>query len=258
VTLGAKSFPLDANGNPTSNHIYGIDGITIEGLAWSNGADWFNEDRTQLTLENNTKLEEAYQMFKTLYDLKIAPDADAGAGINLFYNGKLACYVGLRAHVPNLRKNCEFEWNCCSIPAFLVNPYVNSWSGSVGYGVSSKSKIKEGAYKLAEFFATKKGQLIVASTGFSIPFYDDEETLQAFYEMESQGYPQNTDTFFVAARYQRANRLTYLPGSYRWKIQMDLAYEKVSKNEITVKQYLSQMQTTIGEILKIDYPSIFK
>lgn len=76
---------LDGKGEPKSDHIYGIDGFTIEGLAFSNGADWFNEEKTQLTLAGNTKLQEAYEMYRTLYDLKIAPNADSGAGIPLFY-----------------------------------------------------------------------------------------------------------------------------------------------------------------------------
>ena len=196
-------------------------------------------------------------MFRDLYDLKIAPDADSGAGITLFYNGKSACYVGLRANVPNLRTNCEFEWNCCAIPAFSTAPKVNSWSGSVGYGVYSGSKLKQAAYELCELIASKKGQLLMASTGFSIPFYGDEETLDAFYETESQGAPANTAAFIEAAKYQRANRLTYLPGSYRWKTQMDLEYESVSEDGMDVGLWLESMQTTIGNILKTDYPAIF-
>ena len=257
IDMWSAFADLDAKGEPTANHIYGIDGITIEGLAWSNGADWFNEDRTELTLAGNKKLQEAYEMFRDLYDLKIAPDADSGAGITLFYNGKSACYVGLRANVPNLRTNCEFEWNCCAIPAFSTAPKVNSWSGSVGYGVYSGSKLKQAAYELCELIASKKGQLLMASTGFSIPFYGDEETLDAFYETESQGAPANTAAFIEAAKYQRANRLTYLPGSYRWKTQMDLEYESVSEDGMDVGLWLESMQTTIGNILKTDYPAIF-
>lgn len=249
---------LDAKGNPTDDHIYGIDGITIEGLVWSNGGDWFNEDRTQLTLAGNTALQEGYEMFRSLYTLKIAPDADSGAGITLFYNGKTACYVGLRANVPNLRTNCEFEWNCCAIPAFQVEPQVNSWSGSVGYGVWSGSKVKQAAYELVELIASKRGQLLMASTGFSIPFYGDEETLNAFYETESTGgSPANTAAFIEAAKYQRANRLTYLPGSYRWKTQMDLEYENVSESG-DIGAWLNGLQGTIEAILKTDYPNIFR
>lgn len=248
---------LDAKGNPTDKHVYGIDGITIEGLVWSNGGDWFNEDRTQLTLAGNEALQEGYEMFRTLYTLKIAPSADSGAGITLFYNGKTACYVGLRSNVPNLRTNCEFDWDCCSIPAFQTQPLVNSWSGSVGYGVWTGSKVKQGAYELAEFISSKEGQLLMASTGFSIPFYDDEETLNAFYETESAGgKPQNTAAFIEAAKNQRANRLTYLPGSYRWKTQMDIEYENVEESG-DIGVWLQDLQSTIESILKTDYPNIF-
>ena len=132
---------IDGKGETKDDHVYGIDGLTIEGLAWSNGADWFNETRTELTLANNMKLAEAYEMYRTLYDLKIAPDADSGAGISLFYQGKTACYVGLRANVPNLRTNCDFDWNCCAIPAFPTDPYCNSWSGSVGYGEIGRAHV---------------------------------------------------------------------------------------------------------------------
>ena len=76
--------------------IYGIDGITIEGLVWSNGGDWFNEDRTQLTLAGNTALQEGYEMFRSLYTLKIAPDADSGAG-----------------SVPSMRANLTAVSNTC-------------------------------------------------------------------------------------------------------------------------------------------------
>lgn len=253
---------LDSKGEPKDDHIYGIDGIQIEGLVWSNGSDWFNEDRTELTLDGNTKLAEAYEMYRTLYDLKIAPDADSGAGIALFYQGKTACYVGLRSNVPNLRTNCDFEWNCCAIPAYSTEPTANSWSGSVGYGVYAGSKVKQAAYDVIELIASKQGQLLISSTGFSIPFYDDEETLTTFYAQEEDGgYPSNTAAFISAAKYQRGNRLTYLPGSYRWKTQMDIASQKLfdadnaARNDVA--SWLTEMQTTIGDILKTDYPNIF-
>ena len=253
---------LNAKGEPKEDHIYGIDGIQIEGLAFSNGADWFNEDRTELTLAGNTKLAEAYEMYRTLYDLKIAPDGDSGAGIPLFYQGKTACYVGLRANVPNLRTNCDFEWNCCAIPAFSTDPNANSWSGSVGYGVYAKSSVKQAAYDVIELIASKQGQLLISSTGFSIPFYDDESTLETFYAQEADGgYPTNTAAFIAAAKYQRGNRLTYLPGSYRWKTQMDIASEKLfdedNKQREDILGWFDEMQVTIGDILKIDYPNTF-
>lgn len=253
---------LNAKGEPKEDHIYGIDGIQIEGLAFSNGADWFNEDRTELTLAGNTKLAESYEMYRTLYDLKIAPDGDSGAGIPLFYQGKTACYVGLRANVPNLRTNCNFEWNCCAIPAFSTDPNANSWSGSVGYGVYARSSEKQAAYDVIELIASKQGQLLISSTGFSIPFYDDEATLETFYAQEADGgYPTNTAAFITAAKYQRGNRLTYLPGSYRWKTQMDIASEKLfdedNKQREDILGWFDEMQVTIGNILKIDYPNTF-
>lgn len=254
---------LDSKGQPKNDHIYGIDGIQIEGLAWSNGADWFNEDRTELTLDGNTKLAEAYEMYRNLYDLKIAPDADSGAGIALFYQGKTACYVGLRSNVPNLRSNCDFEWNCCAIPAFSTEPTANSWSGSVGYGIYAGSKVKQAAYDVIELIASKQGQLLISSTGFSIPFYDDSETLETFYKQEEDGgSPTNTAAFISAAKYQRGNRLTYLAGSYRWKTQLDIASQKFldadnsARNDIS--SWLTEMQTTIGSILKTDYPNLFR
>ncbi len=253
---------IDGKGEPKEDHIYGIDGIQIEGLVFSNGADWFNESRTELTLAGNEKLAEAYEMYTTLYDLKIAPDGDSGAGITLFYQGKTACFVGLRAHVPNLRTNCEFEWDCCAIPAFQTEPEANSWSGSVGYGVYSQSKVKQAAYEVIELIASKQGQLLISSTGFAIPFYDDEETLNTFYQQEQDGgSPSNTAAFIEAAKYQRGNRLTYLPGSYRWKTQMDIASEKIfdtdDKKRVGVDEWLVEMQTSIGDILKTDYPNLF-
>lgn len=253
---------LDSKGEPKEDHIYGIDGIQIEGLVFSNGADWFNETRTELTLEGNEKLGEAYDMYRTLYDLKIAPDGDSGAGITLFYQGKTACYVGLRANVPNLRTNCDFNWDCCAIPAYGTNPNANSWSGSVGYGVYVNSAVKQAAYDVIELIASKQGQLLISSTGFAIPFYDDEDTLNTFYQQEQDGgLPTNTAAFIEAAKYQKGNRLTYLPGSYRWKTQMDIASEKLfdeeSKERTDVMDWLAEMQITIGDILKTDYPNLF-
>mgnify|MGYP004592094791 CR=1 FL=1 len=150
----------------------------------------------------------------------------------------------------------------CAIPAFPTDPYCNSWSGSVGYGVYSQSKNKQAAYDVVELIASKKSQLLIASTGFAIPFYDDEETLNEFYKLEQEGgKPANTAAFIEAAKHQRSNRLTYLPGSFRWKTQIDLQsskiFEKNLNKRVEIESWLSDMQSEIGKILATDYPTMF-
>ena len=86
--------------------------------------------------------------------------------------------------------------------------------------------------------------------------------MNTFYQQEQDGgSPSNTAAFIEAAKYQRGNRLTYLPGSYRWKTQMDIASEKIfdtdDKKRVGVDEWLVEMQTSIGDILKTDYPNLF-
>lgn len=179
----------------------------------------------------------------------------------LFLNGEAACYIEGRSVTADLRKQATFEWDIAPIPAYETNQNCNGWSGSVGYAVYRNTSYPDIAYRLAEYFTSIEGQLIMTESGFSIPLYDDEATIAKLYEYDAGKLPENTGEWLRAAKYQRAGLWQYLP-SVRWKDQMgthsSVMFASDPSVRLTAEQFLTDEKEVVLNIIKTDFPELFE
>lgn len=247
----------------SEDHIYGVAKIYPESLIWSNGADYLSEDRSEVLIDSSEFIEAYEYIVDAQMTYAVAPtskDLASTSEKTLFLNGKAACYIEGRSVTTDLRNKADFNWDIAPIPAFATNQQCNGWSGSVGYAVYKNSSHKDEAYKLAEFFTSKEGQMIMAEAGFTAPLYNDEDTINEFIELEKGKMPENTQEFIRAAKYQRAGLWQYLP-STKWKTTLDehsgAMFNEDPSLRLTPFQFFTDEKNIILNIIKEDFPELF-
>jgi len=244
--------------------MYGVGGLSTEGLVWSSGGDFLNENRTAFPTDPETLagLKAGFSYMQRSYvDVEgheycqVQPPASWSAGSDaskLFSNQMLACFIGLKSKVTQFRK-LNFDWDVCPVPANDVSPEKNAWSGSVGYSMFKDSLHKEAAWKLIEYIASKEGQELLSATGFQIPVYPELAEQPDFIERESNNMPANFACFLAAAEFQPIGLWSYHRDQL-WKQEgYDLKAEKLFADDpnerLTVDDYLEEVRVIVNQKL---------
>ncbi len=253
-----KLKQVDSKGSVT---MYGVGGLSVEGLVWSAGGDFLNEDRTAFPTDADTLagLKKGYEEMQKSYvdeEYSVQPPAswtNSSDASKLFSNQMIACYIGLKSKVASFRK-LDFDWDVCPVPANTASPKTNGWSGSVGYSLYNGSKHKQAAWKLIEYIASKEGQELLSATGFQIPVYPDLAEQEDYIERESNNKPSNFKCFLDAAEYQPIGLWSYHKDQL-WKTEaydkdVEKLYAEDPSERITVDQFLATTKDHVNQKLK--------
>ena len=261
---GTVGFKRNGELKLKDDHIYGVAKLYPEGLIWSNGADYMNDARNQVLIDSDEFIEAFEYIQEAEMELAVAPTSKVITSTpekSLFLNGKAACYIEGRSVTTDLRNKATFEWDIAPIPAFPAFQNVNGWSDSVGYAVYKDCAHKDEAYKLAEYFTSKEGQMIMAEAGFTAPLYNDDATMEEFYALEEGKMPANTGEFIRAAQYQKPGLWQYLP-STKWKTTFDedsgAMFTDDPSRRLTPYQFLTDEKIKIEELVRKEFPQLFE
>ena len=244
-----------------SKRIYGIAAYPWEGLVWSAGGDFLNEDHTAFPTDP-AQIAGLKKAFTFLQDAMYGEDpfmptgSDLGgqSDTTLFAAQRCATVVAGRWEVTSMR-TYGFNWDVAYVPAFEgENMQKNCWSGSTGYAVYSGAKNKVAAWKLVEYIASREGQELLAASGFAIPIYNSLATDKRIVERELSLGPQNYQVFIESAKHQPAGTHTWL-NSNRWRTD---SYDALSaqlfavnpSSRITVDKYLDNVKEKANSILR--------
>ena len=244
--------------------MYGVGGLTIEGLVWSSGGDFLNENRTAFPTDPVTLqgLKDGYQYMQRSYvkvpgydHCQVQPPASWSSGSDaskLFSNQMLACFIGLKSKVAQFRK-LNFEWDVCPVPANTVNPEKNAWCGSVGYSMFKGSSHKDAAWKLIEYIDSKEGQELLSATGFQIPVYPELANEPDYIERESNNRPANFQAFLAAAENQPVGLWSYHKDQLWLQEALHVDVEKLFADDpserLTVDQFIALTAPHVNEKL---------
>lgn len=243
-----------------SKRIYGIAAYPWEGLVWSAGGDFLNEDHTAFPTDP-TQIAGLKKAFTFLQDamygenpfMPTGSDLGGQSDTALFAAQRCATVVAGRWEVTSMR-TYNFNWDVAYVPAFEgEHMEENCWSGSTGYAVYSGSKNKVAAWKLVEYIASREGQELLAASGFAVPIYNSLATDKRIVERELSMGPQNYQVFIESAKHQPAGTHTWL-NSNRWRTE---SYDALSaqlfavnpSSRITVDSYLNQVKAKVNSIL---------
>jgi len=153
--------------------IFGTANYTLESAVWSNGADFLNSDKNQVTVDT-PKFAEAMQWVADLSlkeGVSPSPDEDAASGwFQRWINGK----VGMAWMGPwdqaTFWDTAKFEWDIMPTPASPSTGKGISWLASAALCVSTTSKYQDASYKLAEFLSMNdEAQTFNFTSGQAVP-----------------------------------------------------------------------------------------
>lgn len=238
--------------------VYGVAGLLMEGLVWSGGGDFLNDERNGFPTDaaDIAAVKQAYAFIQdAYYKHKITPTSSFSSGMDaatLFSLEKVATVITGSWSVTSFR-TLDFDWDIAYVPAFETNPELNGWSGSVGYAISNKCANKEAAWKLVEYIGSKEGQEILSATGFQFPLYKEIGLSKDYLDRESALGPANYEVFINSANKQPAGTWTYNKNT-QWK---ELGYDMYSEYLLhddaserwTVDYFLQRVQSKVNEYL---------
>lgn len=131
---------------------------TLQSFVWSNGADFLDESKTKVTVDD-PKFAEALQFFadQTLKN-KITPSAQEGQTLDTYQRwlkGQLAFFAVAPWDIAAF-KDLPFKYDIIPYPASPATGKSATWLGSVGFAVGANTKHPQEAVNLAIFLSTDK------------------------------------------------------------------------------------------------------
>lgn len=230
---------------------YGSAMYSLESAVWSNGADWLDETKTKVTIDD-PKFTEAMQWVADLALVKgVTPSNEEESSLGSFQRwmeGK----IGMMGIGPwsqaQFWAECDFEWDLMPWPTSPTTGKNAVWYGGMGYGVSPKSENIEAACNLAAFLAFDlEAQTANYQMGQAIPNLIDM-TKDGYLKMTDKA-PANKQEFVdIVENYGRRATQTYTYNS-EWFSGFNAGAPSVWLGEMTAEEYCASMKDGMQQLL---------
>ncbi len=220
----------------------------LQSLVWSNGADFTNEDRTEVTVDT-PEFAEALQYFAdlTLVD-GVTPSASEAATLDT-YQRWMAGEIGFFPVGPwdvSVYNELDFDYDLIPWPAGSTGESA-TWIGSLGIGVSGTSKNPDAAVQLATYLSTDPtAQQTLVDAEIQVPNLIDmaEEWAGA-----ADAKPANRQEFLdIVQDYGRAMPAAFTYGA-QWYDELWVNIQPVLDGQQTAADYLAEVQPKMQALL---------
>lgn len=233
-----------------ADKVFGTAPYSLESAVWTNGADWLNEDHTEVTV-TDPEFVEALQWVADLALVHgVAPSNEEEGSLGSFQRW-LAGDIGMMGIGPwsqgQFWEEVDFEWDLMPWP---VSPRTGSpatWYGGIGFAVSAQSEHKDAASNLAAFLAfNEDAQRTSYQRGQAIPNLVDMTT-EEYLTMDEA--PANKQEFIqIIEDYGRRATQTYTYNS-EWFTEFNANLASVWLGEMTAEEYAASMEGRMQELL---------
>jgi multiple sugar transport system substrate-binding protein len=220
----------------------------LQSLVWSNGGDWTNEDRTEVTVDT-PEFAEALQWFADLTTVEgVTPSASDSATLDTYQRwmaGEIAFFPVGPWDVP-VYNELEFDYDLIPWPAGSTGESA-TWVGSLGIGVSNTSKFPDESVKLATYLsADATAQQTLVDAGIQVPnLMDMADTWATAADAE----PANRQEFLdIVKDYGRAMPAAFTYGA-EWYDELWVNIQPVLDGEQTAADYLAEAQPRMQALL---------
>lgn len=144
---------------------------TLQAFVWSNGADWLDESKTKVTIDD-PKFAEALQYFADMQNVyKITPSIEEAQTLDTYQRwlkGELA-FFPVGPWDLSTFETLPFDYDLLPYPAGSTGKSA-TFTGTLGIGVSSKTKHPEEAAALVAYLtASREGQQALVDAKIQIP-----------------------------------------------------------------------------------------
>ncbi|WP_147795368.1 sugar ABC transporter substrate-binding protein [Cellulomonas sp. Y8] len=220
----------------------------LQSMVWSNGGDWTNEDRTEVTVDT-PEFAEALQYFADLTTVDgVTPNASEAATLDT-YQRWMAGEIGFFPVGPwdvSVYNDLDFEYDLIPWPAGSTGESA-TWVGSLGIGVSATSGNPDAAVQLATYLsADPDAQQTLVDANVQIPNLIDvaEEWAGA-----ADAKPANRQEFLdIVQDYGRAMPASFTYGA-EWYDELWVNIQPVLDGKQSAADYLAEVQPKMQALL---------
>lgn len=220
----------------------------LQSMVWSNGGDWTNEDRTEVTVDT-PEFAEALQYFADLTTVDgVTPSASEAATLDT-YQRWMAGEIGFFPVGPwdvSVYNDLDFEYDLIPWPAGSTGESA-TWIGSLGIGVSATSSNPDAAVQLATYLsADPDAQQTLVDANIQVPNLIDvaEEWAAA-----PDAKPANRQEFLdIVQDYGRAMPAAFTYGA-EWYDELWVNIQPVLDGKQTAADYLAEVQPKMQALL---------
>lgn len=220
----------------------------LQSFVWSNGADWIDDTKTKVTIDD-PKFAEALQYFADLQNVhKVTPSIEDSQTLDT-YQRWMKGEMGFFPVGPwdmSTYETLPFDYDLIPYPAGSTGKSA-TWTGSLGIGVSSKSKAPEEAVELVNYLtASREGMEQLVNAKVQIPNLIDMANEWA---KDTSTKPANKEEFLqIVEDYGRV-----LPGHYTYNAEWYNLFftdiQPVLDGKITAEQYVKEEQPKMQKLL---------
>ncbi|HWV77272.1 MAG TPA: sugar ABC transporter substrate-binding protein [Isoptericola sp.] len=221
---------------------------TLQSFVWSNGGDWTNADRTQVTVDT-PEFADALQFFADLTTKeKVTPDPEQAATLDTyqrFMEGQIA-FFPVGPWDVSTYNDLDFDYDLMPWPTGKSGEPA-TYIGSLGIGVSSTTALPEDAVKLATYLSTDEtAQQTLVDANIQIPNRIDTAEQWATAE---DAEPANRQEFLdIVEEYGRAMPAAYTY-STQWYDELFVGIQPVLDGKTTAADYLAEVQPRMQDLL---------
>nr|WP_154984514.1 sugar ABC transporter substrate-binding protein [Paenibacillus xylanexedens] len=220
----------------------------LQSFVWSNGADWLDESKTKVTIDD-PKFAEALQFFADMQNkYKITPSIEEAQTLDTYQRwmkGEMAFFPVGPWDMSTFEK-LPFDYDLLPFPAGSTGKSA-TWIGSLGIGVSAKTKHPEEAAALVNYLtASKEGMKQLVDAKVQIPNLLD---MADEWAKDTSTKPENKQEFIdIVKDYGRA-----LPGNYTYNAEWyDMFFtdiQPVLDGKMSAADYVKQQQPKMQKLL---------
>lgn len=228
---------------------FGVGDIPPEALIWSNGADFLNADRTEVTVDDPL-FTEALQWRADLANVHhVMPnqeDLASQGAYDLWLSGKIATFVMGPWDQPAFWE-LPFNWDIGVFPSSPRTGVPAMWTGSMGYAVSAQTEHPQEAADLIRYLSLSEvGQRMFYEMGQQVPNRIDMAEGE-FLEFDRD--PMNRQSFLDNInRWGHALPATYVSNTL-WLDTMWQEMAPVWSGEMTAEEWAADWDAELTVIL---------
>lgn len=245
-----KELTTDTNGDGTVDQ-WGT-GLNVQwnlqSLVWSNGGDWTNADRTEVTVDT-PEFAEALQWFADLTNVyEVTPNASDAATLDT-YQRWMAGEIGFFPVGPwdvSVYNTLDFEYDLIPWPIGATGEPA-TWTGSLGIGVSATSGNPDAAVQLVTYLsADETAQQTLVDAGIQVPNLID---MAQEWAAAPDAQPANRQEFLtIVEKTGRAMPAAFTYGA-QWYDELWTNIQPVLDGKQTAADYLKDVQPRMQALL---------
>lgn len=220
----------------------------LQSLVWSNGGDWLNEDRTEVTVDSPEFIE-ALQFFADMSTVHgVTPSTSDAQTLDTYQRwmkGEIGFFPVGPWDVPTY-ETLDFDWDLIPYPVGSTGETA-SWIGTLGIAVAETTSNPELATKLAIYLSTDEtAQQSLVDAGVQVPNLKD---MADTWVQSAELPPANKQEFLdIVNDYGRAlpANNTY---SAEWYDELWKNIQPVLDGEQTAEEYLKEVAPRMQQLL---------